>query len=83
LRELAEKARAEKENLENLLREREVELEGHKKEIETLKMEKEHLNHKVSEVLLLKHKKCIEHTLLLILSLPSLLFLIDFICCII
>ncbi|KAK2421940.1 nuclear-pore anchor [Trifolium repens] len=51
LRELAEKARAEKENLENLLREREVELEGHKKEIETLKMEKEHLNHKVSELL--------------------------------
>ncbi|WJX72066.1 hypothetical protein P8452_55984 [Trifolium repens] len=51
LRELAEKARAEKENLENLLREREVELEGHKKEIETLKTEKEHLNHKVSELL--------------------------------
>ncbi|CAJ2659083.1 unnamed protein product [Trifolium pratense] len=51
LRELAEKARAEKDNLENLIRDREIELEGHKKEIETLKIEKEHLNHKVSELL--------------------------------
>ncbi|XP_058765279.1 nuclear-pore anchor-like isoform X1 [Vicia villosa] len=51
LRGLAEKARAEIENLENHLREREIELEGNKNEIETLKAEKEHLNHKVSELL--------------------------------
>lgn len=51
MRELAQKARAETENLENHLRERAIELEGHKKEIETLKTEKHHLNHKVSEVL--------------------------------
>lgn len=50
MRELAEKARAEIQNLENHLREREIELEGRKNEIETLKAEKEHLNHKVSEV---------------------------------
>ncbi|KAK7323970.1 hypothetical protein VNO77_27474 [Canavalia gladiata] len=50
-RELAQKARAETHNVENLLREREIELEGHKKEIETLKMENDHLNHKVSELL--------------------------------
>jgi len=50
LRELAEQARTARDNLENLVRERESELEGQKKEIETLKTEKEHLNHKVSEV---------------------------------
>ncbi|TKY49466.1 Nuclear-pore anchor [Spatholobus suberectus] len=50
LRELAQKARAETENLENLLRERKIELESYKKEIETLKMEKDHLNNKVSEL---------------------------------
>ncbi|KAL2330957.1 hypothetical protein Fmac_018538 [Flemingia macrophylla] len=51
LRELAQKARVEAENLENLLREREIELEGHKKEVEMLKMEKDHLNNQVSELL--------------------------------
>jgi len=50
LRELAEQARTARDNLENLVRERESELEGQKKEIETLKTEKEHLNSKVSEV---------------------------------
>ncbi|XP_027342867.1 nuclear-pore anchor isoform X2 [Abrus precatorius] len=48
--ELAQKARAETQNLENLLREKEIELDGHKKDIETLKIEKDHLNHKVSEL---------------------------------
>ncbi|GAU38033.1 hypothetical protein TSUD_274360 [Trifolium subterraneum] len=62
LRELAEKARAEKDNLENLLREREVELEGHKKEIETLKTEMELLNHKVSEDKLRDRDAQIEET---------------------
>lgn len=51
LRELAEQARTARDNLENLVRERESELEGQKKEIETLKTEKEHLNYKVSELL--------------------------------
>ncbi|KAG5136801.1 hypothetical protein JHK82_021532 [Glycine max] len=51
LRELAQKVRAETENLENLLREREIELQRHKKEIGTLKMEKDNLNKKVSELL--------------------------------
>ncbi|CAJ1958251.1 unnamed protein product [Sphenostylis stenocarpa] len=51
LRELAQKARAEADNLEKVLREREIELEGHKKEIETLKMEKDNLNNKVLELL--------------------------------
>jgi phage shock protein A len=50
LRELAEQARTARDNLENLVRERESELEGQKKEIESLKTEKEHLNCKVSEV---------------------------------
>ncbi|KAE9584981.1 putative nucleoprotein TPR/MLP1 [Lupinus albus] len=47
--ELAQKARAEIENLENLLRQNEIELEGRKNEIEALKMEKDHLNHKLME----------------------------------
>ncbi|KAG4950526.1 hypothetical protein JHK86_043765 [Glycine max] len=51
LRELAQKVRAETENLENLLKEREIKLDGHTKEIETLKMEKDHLNKKVTELL--------------------------------
>ncbi|XP_019443676.1 PREDICTED: nuclear-pore anchor-like isoform X1 [Lupinus angustifolius] len=49
--EQAQKARAEIENLENLLRQKEIELEGRKNEIEALKMEKDHLNHKVSELM--------------------------------
>ncbi|QCD96134.1 nucleoprotein TPR [Vigna unguiculata] len=51
LRELAQKARAETDKLENALREREIELEGCKKEIETLKLEKDNLNNKVLELL--------------------------------
>ncbi|RYR53574.1 hypothetical protein Ahy_A06g028755 [Arachis hypogaea] len=51
LRELAHKARAEVENLENLLREREMELALCKNEIEGLKREKDDLRHKVSELL--------------------------------
>jgi len=50
LREVAQKARTETDNLENVLREREIELEGCKKEIETLKLEKDNLNNKVLEV---------------------------------
>ncbi|OIW05349.1 hypothetical protein TanjilG_28814 [Lupinus angustifolius] len=49
--ELAQKARAETENLEKLLRQRAIELEGRKIEIEALKMEKDHLNDKVSELI--------------------------------
>ncbi|XP_068499326.1 nuclear-pore anchor isoform X2 [Phaseolus vulgaris] len=51
LREVAQKARTETDNLENVLREREIELEGCKKEIETLKLEKDNLNNKVLELL--------------------------------
>ncbi|MED6155907.1 hypothetical protein PIB30_117441 [Stylosanthes scabra] len=51
LRELAHKARAEVENLEKLLRERETELSGCKNEIEALKREKDDLCRKVSELL--------------------------------
>ncbi|XP_057457960.1 nuclear-pore anchor-like isoform X2 [Lotus japonicus] len=51
LREVAQKARVETENLENLLREREILLESHNKEIETLKLEKDNLNYKVTELL--------------------------------
>ncbi|KAL1314117.1 nuclear-pore anchor [Arachis hypogaea] len=51
LRELAHKARAEVENLENLLKEREMELALCKNEIEGLKREKDDLCHKVSELL--------------------------------
>jgi len=50
LREIAQKARADTDNLENVLRERAIELEGCKKEIETLKLEKDNLNNKVLEV---------------------------------
>ena len=50
LREIAQKARAETENVENLLKEKVIELEGCKHEIETLKMEKNSLEYKVSEV---------------------------------
>ncbi|KAJ7982109.1 nuclear-pore anchor [Quillaja saponaria] len=49
LREMAQKARAESEHLENLLRERETEVEAYKKEIEVQKMAKEHLENRVSE----------------------------------
>ncbi|XP_028799696.1 nuclear-pore anchor isoform X2 [Neltuma alba] len=51
LREVAQKARAETEIVENLLREKEIELEGCKHAIETLKMEKNNLDYKVSELL--------------------------------
>lgn len=52
MREIAQKARSETDNLESLLKEKENDLEGFKHEIETLKLEKDNLNHKVSEVLL-------------------------------
>ncbi|MED6116145.1 hypothetical protein PIB30_097432, partial [Stylosanthes scabra] len=51
LRELAHKARVEVENLEKLLREREMELAGCKNEIEGLKRDKDDLCSKVSELL--------------------------------
>ncbi|KAF7822471.1 nuclear-pore anchor [Senna tora] len=51
LREIAQKARSETENLDNLLSEKEKDLQGCKQEIETLKMEKDNLDHKVSELL--------------------------------
>ncbi|KAI4333246.1 hypothetical protein L6164_018080 [Bauhinia variegata] len=49
--EIAQKASAETQNLENLLREREIELEGRKSEIEVLKTEKDHLDLKITELL--------------------------------
>ncbi|KAI4323302.1 hypothetical protein L6164_022918 [Bauhinia variegata] len=51
LHEIAQKASAETQNLENLLRERDIKLEGRKSEIEALKTEKDHLDQKVSELL--------------------------------
>ncbi|KAK4285608.1 hypothetical protein QN277_002284 [Acacia crassicarpa] len=51
LREMAQKARAETESVENLLKEKEIELEGCKHTIETLKTEKSNLDYKVSELL--------------------------------
>ncbi|KAL5568783.1 hypothetical protein UlMin_025358 [Ulmus minor] len=51
LREVAHKANAQTENLERLLKEREIELEACKKEIEMQKLEKENLEKRVSELL--------------------------------
>ncbi|KAG5549723.1 hypothetical protein RHGRI_014880 [Rhododendron griersonianum] len=51
LREVAQRARMEVEQLETLLRERETEVEACRKEIEKQKMEKEHLEKRVHEVL--------------------------------
>ncbi|XP_050233770.1 nuclear-pore anchor [Mercurialis annua] len=51
LREVVQKARAEYDSLESLLREREVEIEASKKKIEMERMEKDHLEKRLSEVL--------------------------------
>ncbi|WCJ28442.1 nuclear pore anchor [Euphorbia peplus] len=51
LREEVQKARAHSDNLESLLRERQIEIESFKKKIEMEKMEKDHLEKRVSEVL--------------------------------
>ena len=51
LRDVAHKANVQTENLERLLKERQIELEAYKKEIEMQKLEKENLEKKVSEVL--------------------------------
>lgn len=80
MRELAQKARTETENLEKLLREREIELEGCKKEIETVKMEKDHLNHKVAEVFPFETLKIKFITLFFIVSGLLLVFNLIFIC---
>ncbi|XP_065853782.1 nuclear-pore anchor isoform X2 [Euphorbia lathyris] len=51
LREEVQKARAHSDNLESLLRERQIEIESFKKKIEMEIMEKDHLEKRVSEVL--------------------------------
>ncbi|KAL5746674.1 hypothetical protein ACOSP7_027820 [Xanthoceras sorbifolium] len=51
LREVAQKARAACDNLENLLRDKQIEVEACKKEIELQRMEKENLEKRVSELL--------------------------------
>ncbi|XP_021635125.2 nuclear-pore anchor isoform X2 [Hevea brasiliensis] len=51
LREVAQKAKAHSDNLESLLRERQIEVEACKKEIELERMQKGHLEKRVSEVL--------------------------------
>lgn len=54
LREISQKANIETQNLERLLRERQIELEACRKEIEMLKTEKDHLEKRVHEVLILE-----------------------------
>lgn len=54
LREISQKANIETQNLERLLRERQIELEACRKELEVLKTEKDHLEKKVHEVLILE-----------------------------
>ncbi|VVA22155.1 PREDICTED: nucleo TPR [Prunus dulcis] len=51
LREISQKANIETQNLERLLRERQIELEACRKELEVLKTEKDHLEKKVHELL--------------------------------
>ncbi|GAV64888.1 TPR_MLP1_2 domain-containing protein, partial [Cephalotus follicularis] len=51
LREVAHKARAEADKLDNLFREREIEVEACKKEIEMQRLEKEHLEKRICELL--------------------------------
>ncbi|KAK1578573.1 hypothetical protein Q3G72_031364 [Acer saccharum] len=51
LREIAQKARAACDNLENLLRDKQIEVEACKKEIELQRMEKENLEKRVCELL--------------------------------
>ncbi|KAL0310827.1 UNVERIFIED_CONTAM: Nuclear-pore anchor [Sesamum angustifolium] len=50
LRETLQNVRIETENLEKLLRDRDTELEGSRKEIEILKMEKVHLEKRIDEL---------------------------------
>lgn len=47
---MAQKANAETENLERLLKESQVQVEAYKKDIDSQKFEKEHLEKRVSEV---------------------------------
>ncbi|KAJ7949034.1 nuclear-pore anchor [Quillaja saponaria] len=51
LREIGQKARAETEHLENLLRERKNEVDAFKKDIEVQKMAKDQLENRISELL--------------------------------
>ncbi|KAF5728140.1 hypothetical protein HS088_TW21G00283 [Tripterygium wilfordii] len=51
LREVAQKAKVDYENLESLLREKQIEVDACKKEIDMLKMEKDHLEKRVCELL--------------------------------
>ncbi|BFG28578.1 hypothetical protein CerSpe_148520 [Prunus speciosa] len=51
LREISQKANIEIQNLERLLRERQIELEACRKELEMLKTEKDHLEKRVHELL--------------------------------
>lgn len=51
MREVAQKTKSDCDNLENLLRERQIEIEACNKEIEKQRMEKENLEKRVSEVL--------------------------------
>jgi nucleoprotein TPR len=51
LREIAQKARAETESLESLLRERQIEVETCKKEIEMQKVERDNLETRICEVI--------------------------------
>ncbi|XP_062012161.1 nuclear-pore anchor [Rosa rugosa] len=51
LHEISQKASVERHNLERLLRERQIEVEACKKDIEMQKMEKDHLEKRLSELL--------------------------------
>ncbi|OAY26505.1 nuclear-pore anchor [Manihot esculenta] len=51
LREVVQKARSQSDNLESLLREKQIEIEACKKEIEMERMQKDHLEKRVSELL--------------------------------
>jgi len=51
LREITQKARTETENLESLLRERQIEVEACKKEIEMQKVERDNLETRFGEVI--------------------------------
>lgn len=51
MREVAQKANAETQNLDRLLKESQIQVESCKKEIEMQKLEKENLEKRVSEVL--------------------------------
>lgn len=53
MREVAQKARADCDSLENQLRNKQIEVEAYEKEIELQRTEKEHLEKRASEVLCL------------------------------